>query len=324
MSVLKFTSKPNAAASAKNVQYISRDKACDLLSFHNLPELETADRQGNKTNAIAYAEERMEQEVDKRGDRNHYRIIITFDRDVPSGEADRAVHEYLKENFPNQAAIVAIHQEKQKPEADKEKIRDSKHTHAHVWMDCRNLETGRKLNIEKEKFRTLDERWMERYDRQYGTDYNKEFTEKKRETAEWKREYAFAKKHNQPLPPKPERVADNYRSKQYRQKDLRDRGVKPHEERTADRDQRFITVGRAGIDQTDNTIEISKQEFEHSKQGFERSKRTLRERANSSERAERTAEHAVQEMDGLYNAIERLPEQRTRNRNIDRSDSRGR
>ncbi len=302
MSILKFSPKPTAAASAKNVQYISRDSACDSLSFHNLPELETDDRQGNTTNAIAYAEERMEQEQDKRGDRNHYRITITFDRDVPSHEAAQLTHEYLKENFPNSAAVVAIHQEKQKPEAKKKKIRDKKHTHAHVWVDCRDIETGRKLNIEKEKFRTLDERWMEKYDRQYGTDYNREFTEKKLETREWKKEYAFAKKHNQPLPPKPERVADNYRH-EYRKKDVRDRGVKPNEERTTDRDKQFVAAGQPALG---------------------KSERAFNESVSSGKRADRTNGNAVREMDSLHSGIERIPAQRTRNRNIDRGDGRGR
>jgi hypothetical protein len=298
MSVLKFSAKPNAAASAKNVQYISRDSACDSLSFHNLDDLETGDRQGNKTNAIAYAEERAEQEADKRGDRNHYRMVITFDRDVPTEEAKRLTHQYLKENFPNSAAVVAIHQDKTKPDADKGKIRDQDHTHAHVWVDCRDLKTGRKLNITGDKFRTLDERWYEIHDREYKTDYYKEFTAKKRETAEWKREYVFAKKHNLPLPEKPERVADNYRAKQYREKDLRDLGVKPHDQRAGDRDQRFVTAGRSAV-------AASQQRIEQSERGFEQSKHALAERADSGNRADRAADSANQKFESTIRGAER-------------------
>ncbi len=203
MAFSKFNSSPPPAASAKNVAYIARDDACDDLSFHNMQELETGDRQGNKTNAIAHAEERLEQEKDTRGERTHFRLILGFDRDVSTEEAKAEAYKYLEKEFPDSKCIVAIHQEKnKKPGQENERF-----THVHIHMDCRDT-NDKKINIAPSKYKTMDERWAKQYDKSYGTEYERQFKELKIETAEWKKEYAIAKENGTALPKKTERVAD--------------------------------------------------------------------------------------------------------------------
>jgi hypothetical protein len=289
MPILKWNSKPIAAASAKNVEYISRDSVCDSLSFYNIEELEIGDRQNNKTNAIAYAEERMEQEKDKRGDRNHYRFVLTFDRDVPTEEARAEAYKYLEKEFPNAKAIVAVHQEKNK-NPDKA---DGKFTHVHIWMDCRDKETGKKLNINNQKFKTMDERWTRQYDEKYGTNYEKQFKELKKETEQWKKEYAYAKQNNLELPEKPQRVADSY--------------FKNNKEKYAEKDKEAagITYDKNGIGKLDS-IDSAGQ-------------RIINSREQAINRANSAADAAIREIDGLYKGLENLPTRPIPNQDLSRN-----
>lgn len=317
MSVLAFSSNPNPEASGGNVRYITRDSACESISFHNLPELETGEHAIDKANAIAYAEEREAQEVEERGCRNHYRLTLTFDRDVPSAEAKAVAHEYLDENFPNTKAVVAVHQH-DKDDADREKIRDEDHTHVHVWVDCRDKDTGKKLEFDEASFRNFDEKWSRHYDRRYGTEYSKEFGEKKLETRNWRREYREAKRERRTLPKKPERVADRYRSRQYREKDLRDTGVRKYDKKRTDRGQRSAAGG-------DRSTGKTSERFGESKRNFERANRALSERARGSQRGKQIVDRARREAGGISRAVKSLPERtRDKGRGPARDHNRGR
>lgn len=284
MSVMKFSAKPAAAASSANADYITRLSATHSISFHNLEELECGNLQENRYSAIAYAEERQDQEKDMPGVRNHYRLILSFDRDVPTGDARELAHRYLTQEFPKTRAIVAIHQH-DKPKDDREKIRDYSHTHAHVWIDARQVD-GLKIQIKTGKFKTLDERWQQMYDQQYSTAYEKEFGESKWQTAEWRRQYAHAKENGLTLPDKPERIADRFHTKDYREKDLRDAGVNFYDQERSDAGQRTTTSEVEQIDDIARTIDDSQQ-------AVERSQRSINDGKSAIERAVALVESAV-------------------------------
>ncbi len=249
MSILKFSGKANPAASSANIKYISRERACDDLSFQNLPDLET------RADAIAYAERRAEEESERpaRGNgiqRNHHRIILSFDRSETTNTAREQAHEFMRENFPNARAAIAIHQDK------------PGQTHAHIWIDARGTDE-RKIRIDKATYKTLDERWARQYDRKYGTDYEREYKEKKAETREWKRDRVAGINR-----PKPERARDGMTSDRWREKDIRDSGVSSYEinERAIDRNKFAISAGQRCITDTHKQLDSGEREairFEH-------------------------------------------------------------
>ncbi len=289
MSILIYKNNCNPAASAKNMEYITRDSAADSISFHNLPELEAADRIDAKSNAINYAEERqLEEECRIRGNergtpRNHNRAVISFDRKEETATANEEIHKFLDKEFPNQRAVVSIHQ-------------DGENTHGHIWFDCRDVDTDRKTQLDPKKYRTLDERWAKQYDERYGTDYEREYKEKKAETREWKREYAQLKREGkQPRPESKPRRANDDKKRILRSKEIKDYGL----EKSTDReDKQLVTAGHSSL---------------------KGSERTLEERAGRGDRADRAADEAIREAKALYTGIDQIPEREFRNRSLDRS-----
>jgi hypothetical protein len=281
MSILKFSGKANPAASAENVRYITRERACADLSFHNLDELKAESQGEARANALAYAETRKDIEARQppppRGiARNHHRMILSFDREETPERAREQAHQFLRENFPDARAIVAVH-------TDKKEM-----THCHVWLDCRTRELDKrgiekKLQLDKATYKTLDERWTQQYDRNYNTDYAREYREKKDETREFKKQRAAERgkvEGKQPRPhDKPERARDRMTADEYREKDHRDLGVKKHEpdQKRPSGNKRFTTVGERDLARVsdnsrtaDRAIDSSLETVQRAEQGASR------------------------------------------------------
>jgi hypothetical protein len=293
MSILKFSGTANPAASSANVKYITRERACDDLSFHNLPELE------NRADAITYAERRAEEESEKpaRGggvQRNHHRMVLSFDRAETTDAAREQAHEFMRENFPNARAIVSVHQDKKTQ------------THVHVWVDARGID-DRKIRLDKATYKSLDERWARQYDRHYGTDYEREYQQKKTETRAWKRDRVSGIDR-----PKPARARDGMTSDKYREKDIRDLGVERNDdEKRFDRDQRFTTGGQRTINDNERAIDNAGREIDN---GIKTNERAEFGAGN----LQRAADETIRETEKLYSEFERLGE---RERGIGRDDS---
>lgn len=222
MSIVKFKSG-RKSASGKNASYITRESACESISFHNLDELKAENQYEKRVNALTYAHNREEEETENssRG-RTHYRVILSWESKEDSERAEGMTHEFLQENFKESRAIVAIHQ-------------DTEHTHAHIWIDARNID-NRKLHSPKNHINNLSRSWQKQYDREYKTNYEKEYAIKREETRQYKEAM-----HNGKNTEKPSRAEMN--SKKWREKDDRDAGIKTNgtnKERTG-RNQRFIT-----------------------------------------------------------------------------------
>jgi hypothetical protein len=297
MSILKFSGKANPAASSANVKYITRVRACDDLSFHNLPDLET------RADVIAYAERRAEEESERpaRGggvQRNHHRMVLSFDRSETTEAAREQAHEFMRENFPNTRAAIAIHQDKKDQ------------THAHVWIDARGID-DRKLRLDKATYKTLDERWARQYDRKYGTDYEREYKEKKTETREWKRDRVAGIDR-----PKPARARDQMTADRYREKDIRDLGVERNDKERFDRDQQFIATGQRNTFDSERATDNASREIDSS---FE-----AKQRAEfGAGSLDRIADETVRATENLHKEFERLGE-RERDIEHDRDSNRGR
>lgn len=296
MSILKYTNKANPKACSRNMEYITRDGATDSISFHNLDELHDDDRQQARNNAINYAEQReLEEESRVRGNergtpRNHNRMIISFDRKEETETAKEEVHKFLDKEFSNQKAVVSIHQ-------------DGDHTHAHVWFDCRDKDTGKKTQLEAKKYRTLDERWARHYDEKYKTNYEREYKEKKAETRDWKREQAQLKREGkQPRPQtKPSRTNDR-KAKILEAKEFRDYGIDEKATRT---NKRPITTGHSAV--------------ENSKQRVDSTKREIDRADKAAGAAVRAADGTIREAKTLRGDLERRDINRDRSKNNERS-----
>jgi hypothetical protein len=216
MSIMKFKAGAKGA-SGKHASYITRESACESISFHNLDELETEDQYENRVNALSYAHNREEEETNGR---SHYRVILSWDREEETEKARKMTHEFLEEKFKDARAVVAVHQ-------------DTEHTHTHVWIDARQ-EDGRKLHSPRGHINDLSKSWQKQYDREYQTNYEKEFEAKREET----RQYREAR-HKGLEAEEPNRA--RMQSEDYRRKDERDAGVKTNgtEQKGLGRNQRF-------------------------------------------------------------------------------------
>ncbi len=291
MSILKFSNKCNPAASAANLRYITRDSACDSISFHNLDELRDEDRRREASNAINYAEERaIQEECRVRGNengtpRNHNRMIISFDRKESTEIAKEEVHKFLDRNFPNQKAVVSIHQDQEK-------------THSHIWFDCRDVGTDRKSRLSPKEFYSLDEKWARQYDERYKTSYEREYTEKKQETREWKKEQyerTQGEAGKRELPEnKPARHIDN-KTQILRDKEIREHGFY---QKTIDRDKPVIERGQPAV-------ERGEREMENYSQQVEQTEHTLRHRTELSQRADQTVGRSEQVFGRSEQSIDR-------------------
>lgn len=263
MSVLKF--KGHTKSSGANVSYITRDSACDSISFHNLDDLEANDHYDNKVNALSYAYNREEEETEGR---THYRVTLSWEGKEATDRARAMTHEFLGENFKDSRAIAAIHQ-------------DTDQTHAHIWVDARQLDE-RKLHSPKDHVNQLCKSWQEQYDREYDTARAPEFERKRAEMRQWRED-----KHNGIDRPKPER--GGVTQQQWREKDERDRGVKSNgiDESSTGRDQRPFAVRDSKAEQANRGIAGSQQQLEKSERSIEQSSGNLKQSNQRIERAQR-------------------------------------
>jgi hypothetical protein len=299
VSILKYNGTANPNASSANAKYITRERACDDLSFHNLPELET------RADFLAYAERRKEEEAERpaRGggvQRNHHRLVLSWDRTETTDAAREQTQNFLKQNFPNSRAAIAIHQDK------------PGQTHAHIWIDARGTD-DRKVRVDKATYKTLDERWARDYDRNYGTDYAREYQQKKDETRQWKRDRVAGINR-----PKPTRARDGMTSDRWREKDIRDLGVERNgtDERTVDRDQRFVAAGQRNAIDSERAVADADRTLDRSVETIERT-----EQGTSS--LDRIADETVRETEKLHSRFSEMGE-RSHSLEHDRNDSRGR
>ncbi len=315
MSICIYKNKCNPAASARNVEYITRDSACESISFHNLDELRDDDRIQAKSNAINFAEQReIEEEAriigNERGTpRNHNRMILSFDRKEETEIAKEEAHKFLDKNFPNQKAIVSVHQ-------------DQDRSHLHIWFDCRDVDTDRKTQIQPKDFYTLDEKWAKQYDERYGTEYEREYTTKKRETFEWKREQyerTQGVEGKKELPEsKPARHTDN-KVEIIQTREDNQHGMDKSADRT---DEQPISIGHKRIEQSKHSFEQSKSNIKFNQQRADVSKLELRSSEQEISRSDSAVDAAIQRADELSNSVDKLAERELPDRNINRSRDR--
>ncbi len=281
MSVMKF--KGHTGASGKNVDYIMRDSACQDLSFHNLDELQGQDEHESKINARSYAYNREDEE---KG-RTHYRVTLTWEGKEDTAKAREMSQEYLKENFKDSRAIVAVHQ-------------DTNKTHAHIWIDSRQLD-DRKIHSPRNHINELSQSWQTRCDREYGTNRAKEFAEKREESRRWRED-----RHNGKDTPKPERA--QMTSEKWREKDQQDRGVKGNviDKEGLGRNQRPFEVRNSNSKETEQTVNRSQQYFERSNQATAGSQQQLESSKRNSGRANQQFDRTESEARSLHQTVERM------------------
>lgn len=305
MSIAKFT-VGRRGASGRHASYVTRESACRSISFYNLDELRGENDFENRVNAIshAYAREDIETAKSERG-RTHYRIILSWDRKEETDTAKEQAHEFLKENFDKGRGFVTIHQ-------------DTDHTHAHVWLDAR-CGDGRKLHINKGAYRQLDESWARAYDRNYQTEYAKEYKEKKEQTRQWKRDRVQEQQRGlieqargkQERPPdKPERYQDNLKNDFWREKDQIDKGV------TRSSDENGIRGNQQSFTVRSGRAETGERELNNSQQQLTKSERAF---SRATEQTHRTESEAR----GLHQAVARVA-QTERGSRVERNKGRDR
>ncbi len=250
MAVAKI-SVGKGGGSGANAEYITRKKDAEKIALKNLKHLEAKTLSEVRSNAIAhaYASEDIEQAISSKA-RTHYRMILSWERDETSDKIVAMAQKYLDTVLPKAKAIIAAHQDTDNP-------------HAHIWIDARQTD-GKKIQLGWKKFTTLDEKFAELYDSEYGTNYAAEFKTKKEETLKHKKEMkkwrtkkaeienkselekqveVFINGKVEELPPKPERSArskDKFDKNYWQEKEINKLGaVKTNEQeesRKSDRD----------------------------------------------------------------------------------------
>jgi hypothetical protein len=281
MSVLKF--KGHKAASGKNVDYIMRDSACRDVSFHNLDELQGENEHESKINARSYVYNREDEETG----RNHYRLTLTWEGKEDTEKARQMSQEYLKENFKDSRAIVAIHQ-------------DTDHTHAHVWIDARQ-NNGKKIHTSRGDQEKLYGNWQKQYDREYGTNRAKEFAEKRQETRENKKARAQGLDVEMPKDRAPKLTAADFREKDARDAGVRSNGIDKEGIRG---NQRPFEVRNSNANESEQTLNRSKQDFEQSNQAVDSSQQRLNQSKYAVDRADSQANGTIRETQKLRESVE--------------------
>ncbi len=272
MSVLKFKAG-RRGTSGKNAGYITRESACDSISFHNLNELETDDHYEKRVNTLSYAHNREDEEmhISERG-RTHYRLILSWDREEETEKVREMSHEFLDKNFEKSRAIIAVHQ-------------DTEHTHAHIWIDARNTDE-RKLHSPKNHLNEICRSWQNQYDQEYQTDYAKQFAEKREETRQYKEAL-----HNDEKAAKPTR--HRMTTEQYREKDLKDAGVK------------IYGINQEGFRGNQRSFEVRNSNTKEAEQTIDRSRQQIEQGERAVIQLEHKASGAIRETQELYRSVEK-------------------
>jgi hypothetical protein len=256
VAIAKFDNKRDPTLCGQNCEYITRLSKAESISFHNLSGLENEidkdDLQARRNAAIAFGEARELESANnkrikngsKRQDRNHNTLIISWDREESPEKVNIMVKEFLEENFKNARAIYSVHTDKHNQ------------SHCHVWVDNK-LESNKALQIKPAVFYTLDEKWAQKYDKEYATEYAPLFKKLKNETFDWKKKKAIAGKSGIEFSePKPQRYGDLLRKKvkeNMQKREFEQAGV-IYDEATITGDKRFITAGHSAVEAGESTI----------------------------------------------------------------------
>ncbi len=325
MAICKLDRARPPELCAQNVVYITREAATDSIDFHNLKDLDVGDLEERRAAAIAYAEtreldaaanQRIKNSTPKidpqtgkakptRQDRNHSTLILSWDRTENTDKVREMTKAFLEKEFKTARCIYTIHTDK------------VGQTHAHVWVDNK-LETGKKLQISQKQFYSLDERWAQRYDERYSTDYAPRFKELKIETLEWKKEKAIATERGEEFTkPKPLRYGDFIKAnlkEKMRARELQNIGEIEHDEERNNRSKQLVTVGYSAIEESQRSVEQSKLAIADNQRSRESSKQTV-------DRTEQAVGETVRAVDESLTRSNQLP---NRTRSVERDDDRGR
>ncbi len=232
----------NHAKGGDHSAYITRESAThgdrEAIVTHQLPEHATAgsDYREQRSNITSYWHQRVEDELDKsKGARTHYRMTASFGGRVETQTARQMAQEFLDKNFPDARAVAAVHQ-------------NTEHSHIHFYVDARTIDRegrdGKKLDLDQNRFKSLNRNWTELHERHISRDDAREHQARVAETARWKQEYRQAKSEGrEPDRPAPERQKKHG-------------GREPHEgteqreyanQRAVARDERFTTSRASAI-----------------------------------------------------------------------------
>jgi hypothetical protein len=198
---------------------------------YNLPDA-VRDARGYdelRDNLVAHAQVREEQEIKRHkgaGEpRTHYRVRASFEREVSSERALEMAKEWMDGELPQARGFAVVH-------------RDTEHVHVHIWIDARQMD-GKKIQLPKEKYRSLDFRWNKLYSAEMDRD-PLEHERKKAQTIEAKRQ-GWERQQRPEYPPRVRSGAEELVSK-WERRDLGVQGARNPGDRP---DNSFLPFVRA-------------------------------------------------------------------------------
>jgi thiamine phosphate synthase YjbQ (UPF0047 family) len=166
--------KGTTGASSAHINYISRPSAVreqeQGILIRNLPEeIRDADNyQQLRNNLTTYTQIREESaqaaHKSRRQCRTHFRVIVSFERDIDTARAKEMIDEWLDKNFKDARAVAFFH-------------RDTDHLHSHIHIDTK-LDSGRKLDIPTKQYKSLRSDWDKIYSRELGREPERETARK--------------------------------------------------------------------------------------------------------------------------------------------------
>jgi hypothetical protein len=221
--------------SPDHVSYITRESAVRdrdrAVLAYNLPDA-VRDARGYdelRDNLVAHAQVREEQEMKRhRGPheaRTHYRVRASFEREVSSERALAMAKEWLDGELPKARGFAVVH-------------RDTEHVHVHIWIDARQTD-GKKIQLPREKYRSLDSRWNQLYSAEMKRD-PQEHERKKAQTREAKRQ-GWERRERPEYPPRVRAAAEEL-AKKWERRDLGVQGARNPADRP---DNSFLPYVRA-------------------------------------------------------------------------------
>lgn len=148
----KVTTCRAEGGTAANAAYILRERACERWEAYNFPDhaIFGATALERKRSAVAEIGEAAEEGV---GQRKSFRVVLSFERDIPSEQALRLAREFLvKSPFVDNPALLAVH-------------RNTEHVHVHAAVVARKTD-GLKIQLDRTEYRSLDKIWARIYERE--------------------------------------------------------------------------------------------------------------------------------------------------------------
>lgn len=151
-SFCKVTTCKSRGGTAANAQYILRESACARWDTRHIEEHQIL---GNTALERKHSAIEELSAIAESGDgcRKSFRVVLSFEREVPPEQALAMAREFLAQSpFRDNPALLAVHT-------------NTDHLHVHMAVTVRKTD-GLKIQLDRQEYRSFDKLWARIYQRE--------------------------------------------------------------------------------------------------------------------------------------------------------------